>query len=281
MSAVQFERSASGLDRVQIKSSHCSGEVYLYGAHITVFQPAGQEPVLWVSKKSSFAEGKAIRGGVPICFPWFGPLASDPTAPSHGFARTKAWELVSANRDDDDDQVHVELQTEIEQFQLQYIATFGAELSIKLVVTLSEDAEQSATFEQALHSYFRVGDVRRVSIQGLESASYIDKVDGAAMKPPTGQSCQFTGETDRVYLDTTEPCVLHDPALKRTIHVAKSGSRSTVVWNPWIAKSAKMSDFGDDEWPEMVCIETANVGSNAITLRPGQVHTMSATISVT
>ena len=135
-------------------------------------------------------------------------------------------------------------------------------------------------FEDALHTYFSVSDVRNISITGLEQARYIDKVDGAAEKPATGSAIEFMGETDRVYLNTVAECQLVDPDLERTIVIAKSGSRSTVVWNPWIAKSARMPDFGDHEWPEMVCIETANVGSNAIELALNTSHSTTVVIRV-
>jgi glucose-6-phosphate 1-epimerase len=138
----------------------------------------------------------------------------------------------------------------------------------------------SQRFEDALHTYFSVSDVRSVSISGLEQARYIDKVDGAAEKSATGNAIVFMGETDRVYLNTVAECQLIDPDRKRTIVISKSGSQSTVVWNPWIAKSARMPDFGDHEWPEMVCIETANVGSNAIELAPNTSHTTTVVIRV-
>ena len=141
-------------------------------------------------------------------------------------------------------------------------------------------AQQSQSFEEALHTYFSVRDVRQVTIEGLESADYIDKMDAARIKPAAGQPIRFAEETDRVYFDTDAVCVLRDPGHRRRITVSKSGSLSTIVWNPWTAKAARMPDFGDREWPGMVCIESANVASNAVELNPGQHHQMQLKISV-
>ena len=151
---------------------------------------------------------------------------------------------------------------------------------LALTMTVRNTTKSPATFEQALHSYFRVGDIRQVHITGLEQVGFHDKVQGTA-QPAAGDAIRFAGETDRVYTGTEDPCVLHDPVLKRRIVVEKRGSRSTVVWNPWTDKAKRMIDFGDDEWPRMCCIETANVAADAVTLPPGASHDMAAMISLT
>ena len=276
---IKFDEGTNGLTRITVCNSLATGEIYLHGAHVTQFQPTGAKPVLWMSASSLFASDKPIRGGVPICFPWFGPLATDPSAPGHGFARITSWEVASATTTTTGG-TEVELRTQIQDFHLSYCVTFGKTLQLLLTVQLSKDSASSAKFEEALHTYFTISDIRNVSIEGLEKIAYIDKVDGAKLKPATGAPIKFQGECDRVYLHTSDTCRLSDPGMRRSITVAKTGSRSTVVWNPWIAKSAKMADFGDDEWPGMVCIETANVGENSIELSPGQSHTMMATIAV-
>ena len=254
-----------------------TGEVYLHGAHITSFQLPGQKPVLWTSKQSLFETGKAIRGGIPICFPWFGPRASNPQAPSHGFARTKPWQLASTTASPDGG-VTLELQTTIEEFSVAFVVSFGQNLKMSLQVSLPSSASNPATFEAALHTYLTISDIRNVAIEGLESTAFIDKVDSAKLKPASGTAICFDGECDRVYLDTSATCKLRDKGFERVITVSKSNSQSTIVWNPWIVKSEKMTDFGDDEWKEMVCIESANVASNSVELNPGESHTMSATI---
>lgn len=275
---VSFVAGSGGLAKVRVDTSRCTGEVYLHGAHVTHFQPHGHADVLWVSSQSAFADGKAIRGGVPICFPWFGPLASDPSAPGHGWARTRAWSIESID-DDGNGDVTVTLQVQIDDFDLSYAVTFGETLTMSLTVSLSADATSETSFEEALHTYFALSDVRTIEIDGLQSSRYIDKVDAATQKDASGATIRFDGECDRVYLDTDATCVLNDAQLGRKITVAKTNSINTVVWNPWIDKSKRMADFGDDEWPGMVCIETANVGKTAVTLQPDQSHTMTATIA--
>ena len=276
---LHFEAGQGGLTKAVVATPVASGEVYLQGAHVTSWQPAGHELVLWMSGASLFQPGKPIRGGVPICFPWFGPHASDPSAPAHGFARTALWEVTEA-RTTAEGGVSLSLQTRIDSFSVRFTAEFGSVLQMTLTTEPGPGISIDQRFENALHTYLSVSDVRNVSITGLEQVRYIDKVDGALEKPATGAAIEFTGETDRVYLKTDSECQLHDPGRNRTIAISKSGSQSTVVWNPWIAKSARMPDFGDHEWPEMVCIETANVGSDAIELAANSSHSTTVVIRV-
>lgn len=276
---LHFEAGQGGLTKGTVATPVASGEIYLHGAHVTSWQPAGHEPVLWMSRSSLFQPGKPIRGGVPICFPWFGPHASDPSAPAHGFARTALWEVTEA-RTTAEGGISVALHTHIDSFSVRFTVEFGSVLQLTLTTEPLPGTSSVLRFEDALHTYFSVSDVRNISITGLEQARYIDKVDGASEKPATGSAIEFMGETDRVYLNTVAECQLVDPDRKRTIVISKSGSQSTVVWNPWVAKSARMPDFGDHEWPEMVCIETANVGHNAIELAPNSSHSTNAVIRV-
>jgi glucose-6-phosphate 1-epimerase len=276
---LHFEAGQGGLTKAVVATPVASGEIYLHGAHVTSWQPAGHEPVLWMSRSSLFQPGKPIRGGVPICFPWFGPHASDPSAPAHGFARTALWEVAEA-RPAAEGGISMTLQTRIDSFSVRFTVEFGSALQMTLLTEPGPGSSTGLRFEDALHTYFSVSDVRNVSVSGLEQVPYIDKVDGAAEKPATGTAIEFTGETDRVYLRTDSECHLHDPGRNRTIAISKSGSQSTVVWNPWIAKSARMPDFGDHEWPEMVCIETANVGANAVELPPNSRHSTTVVIRV-
>jgi len=271
-----FEPGSDGLTRAVVTTTACSGHTYLYGAHVTGYQPAGHEPVLFVSEESLYQQGKAIRGGVPVCFPWFGPHATDKSAPSHGPARITTWELVGV--DQSGDGITLNLSAEFAPYRVDYRVTFGDGLKMRL--TVRNTSQSHATFEAALHTYLDVGDARMVEIKGLSDVEYLDKVDNQERKRQSDQPIMFTGETDRVYLDTESACVLTDPVLKRRITVAKTGSRSTVVWNPWSGKAGAMGDFGNDEWTRMACIETANAGPNAVTLEPCGIHEMSATLSV-
>ncbi len=279
VSGLHFEQGTGGLTRAVVNTSIASGEIYLQGAHVTRFQPRGHSQVLWMSELSYFESGKPIRGGVPLCFPWFGPNSKDPSTPAHGLARTAQWDVVDATSTDDGG-IAIELTTAIHGFKLNYRVQFGQSLQLSLNIELPSGSVEAQSFEEALHTYFTVGDIHQVAIEGLESYAYVDKVGGLVQRPATQESIRFLSETDRVYLDTNSNCTLRDPSLKRVITVSQAGSRSTVVWNPWIDKSARMTDFGDNEWTGMVCIETANVGNQSITLQPGQMHQMVARIDV-
>jgi D-hexose-6-phosphate mutarotase len=284
--SIRREPGRNGLPRLSIRSPRATAEIYLHGAHVTAWQPAGAAPVIWVSRESQFREGAPIRGGVPICFPWFAAHASDTGAPMHGFARIRSWTLVSAG--DHDGEVQVVLRLADAQpwrasawphrFAAEFRVTIGARLAMALDVTNTGDTP--LTYEAALHTYFAVRDVRGVTVTGLNGTEYLDKVDAFARKTQGEAPIRFAGETDRVYLDTEAACTIHDPGLARRIEIAKTGSRSTVVWNPWIDRARAIPDFGDDEWPSMLCIETANVRDAAVRLEPGSHHVMAAVLAV-
>jgi len=269
-----------GLAKVRIASDAAEGEMYLHGAHVTSWKPRGAEEMLFVSSHSLWENGKAIRGGVPICFPWFAGKADDPHAPAHGFVRTQAWELESITQSGA--AVTVSMFTASTDatkrwwpadFRLVYRVTFGAELILELEVV--NTGKTPLRFEEALHAYYRVGDVQKVRLSGLQGITYLDKTEGNKKKIQTGPIA-ITSETDRVYLNSTHAIGLDDPVLKRSIQVTKENSRTTVIWNPWVEKAGKMSDFGKDEWPGMVCVECSNVGENTVHLEPGQRHIMSS-----
>jgi len=281
-----FEDTPGGLVRLNVTTRLASAQIYLHGAHVAQFQPAGAAPVLFLSAASAFQPGKAIRGGVPVIFPWFGPRAGHPEAPAHGFARTLPWEVESLTVSPDGIMEISLVLIASEQtrslwphdFLLRHRITVGSELSMALEVV--DPGGEPFEFEEALHTYLEVGDVREVSTTGLAGAAYLDKVEQFQRKIQGEAPIRITGETDRVYLNTEAPCIADDPVAGRRIEVSKEGSKTTVVWNPWIAKAAAMSDFGDDEWPRMLCIETANAGENGVTLPRGGRHTMSVTIRV-
>jgi glucose-6-phosphate 1-epimerase len=274
--ALRFEPGGGGLPCAAVRTELCTGRVYLHGAHVTGFTPAGCEPVLFMSSQTDYEPGKAIRGGVPVCFPWFGPHPSDPSQPSHGPARLTAWRLEAAGVDGDS--VTLELAADFEPYHVRHRVVFGRELSMTLEAHNRSDVP--ASFEAALHTYLAVSDAAAVGISGLEGVDYLDKADGGRRKRQANAPIRFTGETDRVYVDTPSACALTDPGLGRRVTVEKSGSASTVVWNPWVEKAAALSDLGDDDWVGMVCIETANAGPNAVSLAAGQPHEMNATVSL-
>jgi D-hexose-6-phosphate mutarotase len=279
---LEYQRGLACLD---VSSAQASARVFFHGAHVAAWQPShAAAPVIWLSRHSLFQPGKPIRGGVPICLPWFGPHPTDASAPAHGFARLTEWTLTDAG-ETVDGAVSLTFLLEPEPsdrwphpFQARHRIGIGRQLTMALEVrnTGATDFE----FEEALHSYFAVADVRKVAVTGLERTDYLDKVAGFARRRQDDEPIRFSGETDRVYLATDATVDIDDAGSQRRISVAKRGSRSTVVWNPWIDKARAMADFGDDEWPSMVCVETANVGEARIRLAPGAVHTMTASVEV-
>ncbi|MBB6429847.1 D-hexose-6-phosphate mutarotase [Algisphaera agarilytica] len=274
--ALTVQPGEGELPRLRVETDHCSGAQYLHGATVTDWKPAGEEPVLFTSAHAVYRDGKAIRGGVPICFPWFGPHPTDPSAPAHGLVRTIPWRLTQTAQGPAG--VETQMVTTLDQLHADYRVTFGKQLTLNLTVTNIADTDQ--TFEAALHTYFRVGDAREVTIAGLEYTRFIDKLQDMKVCDQGEHPVTFTAETDRVYVDTQATCVLNDPVMNRKIKVEKLGSLSTVVWNPWIGKSQSTADFGDDEWTGMCCIESANIGDEAVSLAPGASHTLLVKLSV-
>lgn len=258
--------------------------VYDYGAHMWAYQPDGQQPVLWMSEFSDFVDGKPIRGGIPVIFPWFATGPAGDKAPAHGPARVTAWRRADIKDTlDRDGRLIVEYILDHgilgadAGVEGSYYATLRAKFTpeyVQITTHLTNTGDEDLTFECAFHTYLTVGDIRQLSIDGLDGCDYLDRAAGAPKLECVQEGpVTFSGETDRIYMSSGE-VVLNDPVMNRKLIVSKTGSMNTVVWNPWIAKSAAMPDFGDDEWTGMVCIEAANVLDNAVTLRPGETHEM-------
>lgn len=275
---LHFSGGEGGLWRAAITTDQCTAELYRHGAHLTRWRPKGHDEVLWLSSNARFEYGKAIRGGVPICFPWFAgnQPANDPDGPAHGYARTTTWEFIDAKHDETG--VTLSMRTAIEPFTLQYDVCFGDTLTMRLHVTNTGSAP--ASFESALHTYFVISQIKQVQVTGLENADYIDTVGGNIQHlTQDDQPITFDAETDRTYTSDSTTKII-DPGLQRTITIEKENSGSTVVWNPWDGKAKAMADFGDDEWPGMLCVESGNISPNAIMLEPEQSHTMQAVVKV-
>jgi glucose-6-phosphate 1-epimerase len=285
-----FSATEHGLLRADVSTPACSARLYLHGAHLTAWQPVGQRPVLFLSERSPLQPDKAIRGGVPVIFPWFGARTASPSSPrtdgpAHGFARLLPWQLAFAAMAGGD--LHLTLTlgpTETsrslgyDHFHVAMEFTLGHELRMKL--TVGNQGTAPLHFEEALHTYLQVSDARHIALHGLQHAEFLDKTDHFLRKTQAEPTLRLTTETDQLYLNTTEPVTLDDPAWARRITVAKSGSASTVIWNPWAELSARMADMTPDNWTSMTCVEAANANQNAVTLGPGGVHTMEARITV-
>jgi glucose-6-phosphate 1-epimerase len=288
--ALSFAPGNGGLIVARVSTPACTAEIYLHGAHLAAWQPAGHAPAIFLSERSLFAADKAIRGGVPIIFPWFGARSATPESPrtdgpSHGFARTSLWQVAFAALAGDDLHLTLTLAPDetsrslgFDRFQLAYKLVLGAELRMRL--TVANQAETPLHFEEALHTYLAVGDAAQVQISGLGDMEFLDKTDGFRRKHQDEEVLTLTQETDRPYLNTAATVTLADPVLRRRITVAKTNSLTTVVWNPWAAAGAKLPDMNPDGWRTMTCIETANAAENAITLAPRSAHTMEAHLRI-
>jgi glucose-6-phosphate 1-epimerase len=262
------------------------------GAQLLSYQPHGQPPVVWLSEQAEYKQGQALRGGVPVCWPWFSDLERNPEAvramvatvagaPAHGRVRAMDWDLGAAT---------CEAGTVVIDFHIDLPNGAGpwphpAELMLRCRLGKSLELELSThnfgdapiTVSQALHTYFAVSDSRQVVVTGLEDTRYVETLENWEERTQQGP-IRITGETDRIYLGLTQPVVITDPGCKRASHVKASNSNSAVVWNPWVDKAARLSQFADDAWQRMLCVETARVWDDLLVVAPGKTETMAVEI---
>jgi D-hexose-6-phosphate mutarotase len=279
---IAFDQGQGGLPRVQITTSFSRAEIYLHGAQVTGFCKTGERPLLFLSASSRFEAGKAIRGGIPICFPWFGPR---PGQPSHGFARLNDWELVQSSAGPRGEALlrfvlpqPTSGSSEWPSFKAELAVTVAETLTLELNVT-NQSGDQPFVFENCFHTYFAVSDIARVSIVGLKSAIYLDKLDKDAKRVDQEENIRVAKQIDRTYLDTTNDVDILDQEFGRRIRIQKSGSSSTVVWNPWTTQA--LPDLGADEYRRMVCVESGNIERNHLSLRPGETAALRVVLSST
>jgi len=262
------------LDFIEIKNNKAYAKIALNGGHIFHYERIGQKPLLWLSEISDFEDGKSIRGGIPICWPWFGKPEGKTL--QHGFARTSKWTHISSKEIDTNTTVVIlKLQHSEEslklfpyKFELALHVEVGESLKVELITTNLDT--KSFTITQALHTYFAISHIDDVEINGLEDKPYLDALtskdevqDGVII---------FNQEVDRVYQEVDKPIVLKDKT--NALHVESSGSSSTVIWNPWIDKCSRMSAMKPDAYKEFVCIETANAFDDVRTILPNESHTL-------
>jgi D-hexose-6-phosphate mutarotase len=269
-----------GLTKINVTTGRSSAEIYLHGAHITGFQKNGEPPLLFMSRLNRFDPAKPIRGGVPICFPWFGQRKDDV---AHGFARITEWNLTKTSATPDGATLNFRLPTPPDRaawrkLRTEFIVTVSSKLTMELVVT-NDSADKAIEIENCLHTYFHVGDIARVSIAGLRGAPFDDFAAGAGgvRKVENDSVLRITKEINRVYPDTTGTVEIRDEKFCRKIRIEKSGSADTVVWNPWTTQL--MSDFDPVEHSRMVCVESGNVKQNKIPLTPGKASTLRVELS--
>lgn len=265
-----------GLPFVKLQWRATVASVHLHGAHLTSYRPMGRDQVLFLGRSARFEPGKAIRGGIPICFPWFGANPDRPEGPSHGLARTAEWSLheTAATKSFAEALFTIKL----EELACHYRVRLGDALELTLGAV--NEGQEPTRIEGALHSYFSVGDVREVSLQGLEKTTYLDQLQNREPFEQSDEPLRFRGETDRIYLQTEPRKIIDDPRLDRKIIIETKNAPSTVVWNPWIEKTARMGGLEDDEWPSFLCVETGLVADDAQRLDPAASWEMSTTIHV-
>lgn len=282
---LEFAAEANGMAVARIANRHAQSAIALQGAHIMAFQPNAEAPLIWLSPAAKLAPGKSIRGGVPVCWPWFGAHATGNSFPAHGFARAVPWQVAaSIALPDGSTRITFELpQSVIPSAQwphacrVRLIVTAGKTLAVELIT--ENTGNVPFKIGEALHTYFAISDVDNIRITGLEDCAYLDKMDDWKRKTQTG-AVTITSEVDRLYLNTEADCLIEDIGMKRRIRIAKRGSRSTVVWNPWSEKAAKMGDFGSDTgYRGMVCVESVNAAENVVSVAPGATHALSVVYS--
>lgn len=259
-----------------IHNAHAQATIALHGAHLIDFVPHGEEPVIFMSKAAIFREGKAIRGGIPICWPWFNAHPTDNSLPSHGYARTSFWTLESSHSDASGTRLTFTLPSR-ERSQLSAILKFHIGKTLSLSLTTSNEGTDDVTYSEALHSYFCVSDSRQAHLTGLDQLEYIDTVGEETRKTQSGD-LTFPGEVDRIYDHATD-ATLEDLITQRKIAISKTGSHSTIAWNPGIQKGTAISDLADDEIHQFICVEAGNAREKSITLKAGESHTIQCQIS--
>ncbi len=272
---VTFVTGEGGFPFINVQNDKASALISVYAGQVLSFQPRhAHDDLLFLSERAYYQSGKAIKGGVPICWPWFGPDPEGLGRPAHGFLRNRMWEVVeTSTTPDGDNRIVLGLSDTAETqsiwpraFVLRLEITVSDTLNLELVTRNS--GSQAFSVTQAFHTYFNVGDISQTSVSGLENTRYIDKVDDNLEKSQTG-AVTIDAEVDRIYLAVGNDLVIHDATLKRRIRITSKGNRTAVVWNPWEKISTEMADLQDDDYLRFICVETTNAATDRVNIRPG------------
>ena len=275
-----------GFTYIEINNAKAHATISTYAGQVLSYRPKTQkDDLLFVSDKAYYADGKAIKGGIPVCWPWFGADPDDLGRPAHGFVRNRLWEIAGTESlDDGSTRVVLELVDSDETrklwpnpFRLSIEITVGDSLRVALVT--NNTGSESVTISQALHTYFYVGDIAQVKVLGLDGAHYLDKVEGFAEKTQSG-AVTVDSEVDRIYTGVTGQLVIEDASLGRKIRIASTGCSTAVVWNPWQAIAASMADLDDDDYKRMICVETANAGPETVQIAAGDEYRLEAEYTI-
>jgi glucose-6-phosphate 1-epimerase len=283
---LQFIEIEHGFIYAEINNARAHATVSTYAGQLLSYRPKDQqEDLLFVSDKAYYEDGKAIRGGIPICWPWFGPDPEKRGRPAHGFVRNQQWQ-VSGSESLADGSTKIILSIIDNQatrtlwphpFRLDIEITVGDTLKVELLT--HNTGNDSITISQALHTYFRVSEIGKVSVLGLDGINYLDKVNDSGQKTQFGPIA-ISGEVDRIYTDVSGDLTIDDTSLKRQIAISSSGCSTAVVWNPWVEIAASMADLDGDDYLRMLCVETANVGPETVTIAAGDSYRLTAEYAI-
>ena len=283
---VEFIEGEGGLPFARVQSDKASALISVYAGQVLSFQPKhAADDLLFLSNLAYYQPGKAIKGGAPICWPWFGPDPEGSGRPAHGFVRNRMWEVAgTAITQEGAIRVTLALADTSEThaiwpraFVVRLEITISDSLNLELVTR--NPGPQAFSITQAFHTYFKVGDIAQTSISGLENTQYIDKVDDNQEKHQDGV-VTVDREVDRIYLAVGNHLVIHDATLRRRIRITSKGNRTAVVWNPWVKISAEMADLQDDDYLRFVCVETTNAATDRVSIQPGSEYRLVANYQI-
>jgi glucose-6-phosphate 1-epimerase len=276
-------KDPGGRDALQLEAGGHRVLVALLGAQVLSWR-APDGDVLWCGSTAEYAPGKPVRGGVPLVFPWFGDhpdAKANPKLPAHGFARNQTWQLAAARPGPE----IVLRTTDDASTRALWPHAFALELTVALrgglhmALAIHNRGDAPFRCEEALHTYFAVGDVHTAAVHGLQGVPHVETAAAPEGAWDTRAPLRFRAETDRVFQGAPDHLELHAPALRRAVHLDGRNARSTIVWTPWPAKAARLSGLGADDWQRFCCVETANCKANALTIAPGASHTLALTLT--
>ncbi|MEL6939201.1 MAG: D-hexose-6-phosphate mutarotase [Cyanobacteria bacterium J06598_1] len=283
---VKVVEGKGGFPVVEVSNAKANAKISVYSAQVLSFQPAGEPTdVMFVSEKAYYQTGKATKGGIPICWPWFGPDPAGKGRASHGFVRNRMWTLLGAEATPSGEtKVRLGMSPSEEtlaiwpcQFELVMEAIIGEQLTVTL--TTKNTGDEAFSITQAFHTYFSTGDISKVKVLGLEGAQYLDKANGGDEKTQDG-AIDITAEVDRVYMDVQPELIVEDGDLGRRIKITSTGSKTAIVWNPWAEISAKMADLEDADYQRFICVETANAGGDVVKVAAGADYQLKAVYTI-
>jgi len=278
---LQFVEAEGDIPRIEIKNKNAKALISLQGAHLLSWVPVGMSDVLWLSEQASYKQGKSVRGGIPICWPWFGAHEINKSLPAHGFARTVMWQVIKTEAlSENETMIVFRLDCRSQNQAISNMWPYAVSVEYTLVIgdsliltlTTQNHSDEAVTIGQAFHTYFNIGDIKDTQVCGLENKAYLDKPDNFNQKIQSGPLL-VTNEVDRVFINTEDDVAIKNKS--RIITISKQGSRSTVVWNPWKDVARKMGDMGEHGYQQMLCVESANAADDIRTIEAGGSHQLS------